>query len=278
MPTGRKTRPACSPECYYSTSPASACECACGGQNHGQGTRPEATAGAGVQTAGGRAFIPTAGGDSQPAYLPDNTTIEGRAWRTLQDLHEHVPDLLVIGGYGVWIRERTRLSHDLDLIATHEQIAQIGEWADGPVERSPVAHSGGQKWKAQHAGVGIDLYVPHQSRLGGKLKLRVETLAEHSETVDGWRVLTRPALIAAKWAALVDRPDSSAGEKDADDLLALTSHPDTAAAGNVMRACSMLSGEGVDALIADGFRYLNARAPKAARPRLRTLEHQWLNH
>jgi len=70
MPTapgrdGARVRRGCTADCYYSTSPASTCTCACGGEHHGKGNA--GATGAGVQVVGGQAFIPAASGDSQPA-------------------------------------------------------------------------------------------------------------------------------------------------------------------------------------------------------------------
>ena len=60
------TRRGCTSECFYSTSPASTCKCACGGEYHGQGAQAT-SAPAQVQTVGGQSFIPATGSDSRPA-------------------------------------------------------------------------------------------------------------------------------------------------------------------------------------------------------------------
>jgi len=61
-----KTRPACTGACYYSTGPASRCDCACGGEFHGKGNEP-LDPNAPVSVIGGHALVPVGPGDSCPA-------------------------------------------------------------------------------------------------------------------------------------------------------------------------------------------------------------------
>lgn len=58
---------------------------------------------------------------------------------------------------------------------------------------------------------------------GGKLRLRVEVLADHTEDLGQgkWRLLTIDAHTISKMAALLDRPDTEKGFKDAREILRL---------------------------------------------------------
>lgn len=102
-------------------------------------------------------------------------------------------------------------SHDIDVIVGPEALSLV-ENRYGSVTAS--THIGGKKWRAEIERIHLDLYVPYQSRLGSRLKLRVEALPPHAERVDRWLLLALPAHLVTKFAALLDRPDSEPGEKD----------------------------------------------------------------
>jgi len=116
------------------------------------------------------------------------------------------------------------------------------------------------------------VYVPYQSRLGGRLKLRVEALLPYAETVDGHRLLSLPAHLTTKFAALLDRPDSQPGEKDRIEiwrLLAQDISPHEV--GHVLRG-SEAPGLDVVAAVRDVFTYLeDLELARAERLHLRTL-------
>lgn len=59
------TRQGCTSDCFYSTSPASTCECACGGEHHGQGVQGATGT---PQVVGGQVFVPVGHGDSEPSH------------------------------------------------------------------------------------------------------------------------------------------------------------------------------------------------------------------
>ena len=97
-------------------------------------------------------------------------------------------------------------------------------------ELSESHHLAGTKWRGTWRAIHIDLYAPYQSRLGANLQLRVEALAPYAEAVEGRRLLSVPAHIATKVAALLDRPDSLPGRKDRQELLNLLALPGSAGA------------------------------------------------
>jgi hypothetical protein len=137
-----------------------------------------------------------------PYYSSDQTE---RSQGVLRQLVDVVPEAVLIGGWGTWVRLHGEMSHDIDLIVEHAELAtlrsQIGDF-------SSSTHVGGQKYRGDFNNIHVDLYVPHQSRLGGKLKLRVEDLGRYRESVDGFSVLSVEAHMATKMAALLDRYSS----------------------------------------------------------------------
>ncbi len=104
------------------------------------------------------------------------------------------------------------------------------------------------------------------------MRLRVENLANRAEQVERWRLLTLPAHLATKFAALLDRPESLPGEKDRDEirgLLALQIDPDKV--GEVLTASEADPLERTT-LIREAFEYLqDLKLERAERRRFREL-------
>ncbi|MGH8775174.1 MAG: hypothetical protein ACRDWI_08385 [Jiangellaceae bacterium] len=161
------------------------------------------------------------------------------------------------------------MSHDIDLIVNHTELAQITAVAD---EISESRHFAGRKWRGSINDIHIDLYLPHQSRLGARLKVRVEHLLPHVETIDGWTVLSRPAHFVTKLAALLDRPDTLPGQKDRRELLALLNTGiDQGDVIEILRDAADLAEIDLPDLIQEAFTYLAEDLDsKDARRRLRT--------
>ena len=206
--------------------------------------------------------------------MSETSSLDDRAQEVLELLPAAAPGSIVIGGWASWLRTRAQRSHDVDLIVDHQQLAAIGEHAR--IERSSAQHAGAQKWVADWDGVHLDLYVPFQSRLGTRLELRVEKLAQHTEQVDGQTVLTIGGQTAAKWAALVDRQGTRRGAKDREELLELLRDPAAADARHVLHEASNQPAHVVDAAIRDGLDYLAAGAERIERRRLQRLAKTWL--
>src|ERR1035441_9453859 len=101
-----------------------------------------------------------------------------------------IPDAVRIGGWGSWVRTGGPMSHDIDLIVSHQDLALLGTMA---ADLSASHHLAGTKWRGTWRSIHLDLYVPYQSRLGANLQLRVELLTSYAETVNGYRVLTSAA-------------------------------------------------------------------------------------
>ena len=143
---------------------------------------------------------------------------------------------------------------------------------------------GGAEWpeaacRAAHPGrIHLDLYVPHQSQLGANLQLRTERLAAHHERHGRYRVLTVPAHLATKLAALLDRPDSLPGRKDRHEILTLLGDPAAAGTPEVVADASARSGEQQRVLIGKAFEFLVADSSlnRAGRDRLRRTSAAWI--
>lgn len=205
-----------------------------------------------------------------PPDRPDDHT-----WAVLTALHEDVPTAVVIGGWATWLRTRGLVSHDIDLIVTRAELAQIIAIAD---EISESRHLAGRKWRGTINEVHVDLYVPHQSRLGARLRLRIERLLPHVEIVDGWTVLSRPAHFVTKMAALLDRPDSLPGQKDRRELLALLrTGLEADEVMTVLAETSEVEADELPGLVHETFTYLAEDGmDKAERRRLRAAASSWV--
>ena len=179
------------------------------------------------------------------------------------------PEAVLIGGWASWKRIGALQSHDIDVIVGHELLAAIGG-RYGPVTAS--THIGGKKWRAGHDRIHLDIYVPFQSRLGRRLRLRVEDLLAYTEDVGGWRLLNPSAHLATKFAALLDRPESQPGEKDRLEirgLLDLDLSPEEVA--DVLRASEGSPSE-VSAEVREVFELLqDLKLAREERRRLREL-------
>lgn len=211
---------------------------------------------------------------SRDFYPPEYTE---RSRAVLDRVRDAVPDAVLIGGWGTWVRAGGAMSHDIDLIVTRPQLATLNTMVD---DWSESRHLAGRKWRGTLEGIHLDLYVPHQWTLGQHLELRVERLAERREVIDGWTVLELPAHLATKLAALLDRPDSTPGDKDRHEIIALLAlGVDAADAVNVIHHASTRPPEGVTRLLVQAFAYLGELS--LDRNQRRTLNEQarhWQRH
>lgn len=194
------------------------------------------------------------------AYPKDLTD---HSYRVLLQLVGIVPDAILIGGWGTWVRQQGLMSHDIDLIVDHSGRDAIFEIAD---DHSQSNHLGGVKWRAELDGVydngvlkntiHVDLYVPYQSRLGARLDLVVERLETFAEHIDEWRVLDEDAHAATKLAALLDRPESQPGEKDRVELFGMLPNIEPERLAERLAAASTLPVDELANLVSEGFDYL----------------------
>jgi hypothetical protein len=208
---------------------------------------------------------------TNPFYSSEQTE---QSKAVLDDLLAAVPGAVLIGGWGTWARVGGAMSHDVDLLVTRAELAQVQAMVD---DFSQSQHLAGTKWRGTWRGVHIDLYAPFQSRLGANLQLRVEVLVPYAETVGGRRLLSVPAHVATKVAALLDRPDSLPGRKDRQELHALLALPGAGGAAAVIKAASQRTPAQVAALIGQAFVFMAGEPSlnRQNRARLRQMAGQW---
>jgi hypothetical protein len=164
-----------------------------------------------------------------------------RSWGIYEEVNRSYPDAIVIGGWASWLHNRAAKSHDIDLIVSQEDLADMKQALD----LTENSHFGTPKWRGTYDGIHLDVYAAHRSRLGTLLQLPVECLVEHREDIDGFPTLCKEALLVAKSAARLDRPDTLPGHKDAEDMaIMLLNAPDVWDFTLVHRVakCSMSSG------------------------------------
>ncbi len=143
---------------------------------------------------------------------------------TIRHVLDHVgrdldPSIL-IGGWATHLRVGGEISHDIDLIVTPSSRYLLDSVVENLTDNS--VHQT-RKFRGEVEGVHLDIYVPHESQLGARLKLKVEALAEYvdADIAPPWLLLTIDAHFVTKLAALFDRFRSEKGTKDAREILAL---------------------------------------------------------
>src|ERR1035441_5756093 len=105
---------------------------------------------------------------SNPFYPPEDTAL---SQQVLAEVLGVVPDAILIGGWATWLRVGGDMSHDIDLIASQNDMAILRPHVEDLSESRHIAQ---RKWRATWRGIHLDLYVPYQSVLGGRLELRTE--------------------------------------------------------------------------------------------------------
>ena len=133
--------------------------------------------------------------------------------------HDLEPSIL-IGGWATFVRVGGEISLDIDLITSQESRHKLEQLM---TDLSPSNNHQGRKLRATIDDVHLDIYLPYESQLGSKLRLKVEVLAEYPDELsfEKWTLLRLEAHIATKMAALLDRHFSEKGQKDAREILAL---------------------------------------------------------
>ncbi|GAA5147475.1 hypothetical protein GCM10025768_07640 [Microbacterium pseudoresistens] len=149
----------------------------------------------------------------------------GRVHGLLDHLGYDLEPSILIGGWATQLRVGGDVSRDIDLIIMDQRLRQklrdiLPDYSENTI------HSGGRKGRGTKNGVHIDAYIPYESALGTLLRLRVDALLEHTEPAPmrGWRLLNIHAHTATKFAALLDRPGTEKGEKDAREIDRLLGH------------------------------------------------------
>lgn len=208
---------------------------------------------------------------TNPYYSSEQTELS-RA--VLHDVLAVAPGAVLIGGWGTWVRFGGAMSHDIDLIVSHDERALLETTVD---DMSVSHHLAGTTWRATWRAIHLDLYVPFQSRLGANLELRVEHLVAEREHVNAYGVLSVPAHTATKIAALLDRPDSLPGKKDRAEILQLLGDPAVARTPEIIADASTRTSGQLRDLVAAAFEILAADPGlnRSERDRVRRTALQW---
>ena len=167
--------------------------------------------------------------------------------------HDLEPSIL-IGGWATFVRVGGEISLDIELITSQESRHKLEQLM---TDLSPSNNHQGRKLRATIDDVHLDIYLPYESQLGGKLRLKVEVLAEYPDELsfEKWTLLRLEAHIATKMAALLDRHFSEKGQKDAREILALLKLDgiDPAIAAKVLDRASTVDIQELPAMIAEAF-------------------------
>lgn len=192
-------------------------------------------------------------GSSEP--VPNLYDDESGVIRTLVDRlgHDLEPSIL-IGGWATFVRVGGEISLDIDLITSQESRHKLEKLM---TDLSPSNNHQGRKLRATIDNVHLDIYLPYESQLGGKLRLKVEVLAEYPDELsfEKWTLLRLEAHVATKIAALLDRHFSEKGQKDAREILALLKLDgvDSALAAEVLHRASTVDIQELPAMIGEAF-------------------------
>ena len=167
--------------------------------------------------------------------------------------HDLEPSIL-IGGWATFVRVGGEISLDIELITSQESRHKLEQLM---TDLSPSNNHQGRKLRATIDDVHLDIYLPYESQLGGKLRLKVEVLAEYPDELsfEKWTLLRLEAHIATKMAALLDRHFSEKGQKDAREILALLKLDgiDPTIAAKVLDRASTVDIQELPAMIAEAF-------------------------
>ena len=193
--------------------------------------------------------------------------------------HDLEPSIL-IGGWATFVRVGGEISLDIDLITSQESRHKLEQLM---TDLSPSNNHHGRKLRATIDDVHLDIYLPYESQLGSKLRLKVEVLAEYPDELafEKWTLLRLEAHIATKMAALLDRHFSEKGQKDAREILALLKPDgiDPAVAAEVLDRASAVDIGDLPALIGEAFDLIGniITLSKADQKRVATTRKSWMN-
>ena len=191
-------------------------------------------------------------------YQDDNGVIRAVVDRLGYDLE---PSIL-IGGWATFARVGGEISLDIDLITSQLSRHKLEQLM---TDLSPSNNHRGRKLRATIDDVHLDIYLPFESQLGSKLRLKVEVLAEYPDELsfEKWTLLRLEAHIGTKMAALLDRHFSEKGQKDAREILALLKLEgvDPAIAAEVLDRASTVDILNLPTMIGEAFDLIGAILP-----------------
>lgn len=210
----------------------------------------------------------------------EKTEVE-KLWALVDHLGYDLEPSILIGGWATQLRVGGEISKDVDLIIKSDTLrAKLRNYLTDYSENNH--HGGGRKIRGKVDGIHVDVYIPHESVLGQKLKLDVATLAKHTDpdVVRGWILLIPEAHLITKFAALLDRPDSEKGSKDAREIVALIDRGiDSKKCVEILVAASNAHPAQIPEYLTTLFDLIpdRASANKELRKKLTQLKRQWVD-
>ena len=169
---------------------------------------------------------------------------------------------ILIGGWATFVRVGGEISLNIDLITSQQSRHKLEQMM---TDLSPSNNHQGRKLRATFDDVHLDIYLPFESQLGSKLRLKVEVLAEYPDELsfEKWTLLRLEAHIGTKMAALLDRHYSEKGQKDAREILALLKLEgvDPVIAAEVLDRASTLDILNLPTMIGEAFDLIGAILP-----------------
>jgi hypothetical protein len=193
--------------------------------------------------------------------------------------HDLEPSIL-IGGWATFVRVGGEISLDIDLITSQESRHKLEQLM---TDLSPSNNHQGRKLRATIDDVHLDIYLPFESQLGSKLRLKVEVLAEYPDEVsfEKWILLRLEAHIATKMAAILDRHFSEKGQKDAREILALLKLDgvDPVIAAEVLDRASTVDIQELPAMIGEAFDLIGTivKLSKADQKLIAAVKKSWVS-
>lgn len=136
--------------------------------------------------------------------------ITKKSFKVLQGLKKDF-DLVLIGGWAVWLYTQALKSKDIDLILNFDQLEKLRRKYD------LVKNSRLKKYETKIEDISIDIYLPFYSDLG----LPVEKMIKKTTIVNGFDMLEKEMLLITKLKAYQDRRASVKGQKDLIDIISL---------------------------------------------------------
>ncbi len=135
------------------------------------------------------------------------------SWKKLQELSKET-DLIVIGGWSVWLWTKQHKSKDIDIIVGFGELAKLKE--KYVLEKNDRL----KKYEIKMQGFDVDIYVPFYS----KLALPTEELAKEKVKIEGISTITCEALLVLKQGAEIERRGTVKGQKDIIDILTILAY------------------------------------------------------
>jgi len=141
--------------------------------------------------------------------------ITKKSFKVLQGLKKDF-DLVLIGGWAVWLYTQALKSKDIDLILNFDQLEKLRRKYD------LVKNSRLKKYETKIEDISIDIYLPFYSDLGFPL----DQVLLKPMVLQGFKVPAKEILLILKQKAYQHRYLSFKGEKDKIDIFSLILMPD----------------------------------------------------